>query len=82
MENKEEATDIFSRHCNEKGFNIATAMMELEARLKTAYAVIDELKEVIQGQAKWAEIVDTRLKKLEPTIQIVSEAEAKIILKS
>jgi len=80
VENKE-SNDIFARHCTEKGFNIAGAFIEMEARIKTMYAVIDELKEVAQGQAKWAEIVDTRLKKLEPTIQVFSEHEAKTILK-
>ena len=75
-----EGNDIFTRHCTEKGFNIAGAFVEMEARLKTAYTVIDELKEVIQGQAKWAETIDLRLKKLEPTIQVFGENEAKIIL--
>jgi hypothetical protein len=78
MENKE---DIFSRHSSEKGLNLAGVIIELEARIRTTYIVIDELKEVIAGQAKWAEIVDTRLKKLEPTIQIFSESEAKTLLK-
>ncbi len=79
MENKE-SNDIFARHCTEKGFNIAGAFIEMEARIKTMYTVIDEMKEVIQGQAKWAEITDERLKKLEPTITIYSENDVKNML--
>lgn len=79
MEQKED--NLYTRHLTEKGFNIAGQSLELEARIKTLYAVIDELKAVIQGQASWAETVDLRLQKLEPNIQVFSEGEAKIILK-
>ena len=77
----EKGNDIFSRHSSEKGLNLAGVIIELEARLKTAYIVIDEMKEVIQGQAKWAETIELRVKKLEPTIQIFSEHEATNLLK-
>lgn len=77
----EKGNDIFLRHSSEKGLNLAGVIIELEARLKTAYVVIDEMKEVIQGQAKWAETIELRVKKLEPTIQIFSEHEATNLLK-
>jgi len=80
VENRED-NNLYTRHHTEKGFNVAGMCLELDARIKTLYATIDELKAVIQGQAAWAESVDLRLKKLEPTIQVFSEGEAKIILK-
>lgn len=80
MEDKLEGTDMYSRHISEKGFNVHGMCKELEARIKTLYSVIDEMKEVIQGQAKWAEQMELRVKKLEPTIQIYSENDVKIML--
>lgn len=80
MEDKIEPKDLYARHITEKGFNIAGMCLELEARLKTAYVVIDELKAAIQGQAKWAEEMEIRLKKLEPTIQVFSENDVKTML--
>jgi len=74
-------SNLYTRHLTDKGFNVAGMALEIDARIKTLYSVIDDLKAVIQGQAAWAEQVDIRLKKLEPTIQVFSENDAKIILK-
>lgn len=76
----EQDNNLFTRHNTDKGFNVAGMCLELDARIKTLYATIDELKAVIQGQAAWSEATDIRLKKLEPTIQVFSEGEAKIML--
>lgn len=78
MENKE--NDIFARYCTEKGFNIAGAFIEMEARLKTMYTVIDEMKAVIQGQAAWSKETDERLQKISPKIEIFSENDVKTML--
>lgn len=78
---EEQDNNIFYRHNTDRGLNIAGALIELEARLKTAYVVIDEMKMVLAGQAEWARMTDLRLKKLEPAIQVFGEEEAKIILK-
>lgn len=78
MENKK---TIIGRHTEEGKFMIGNALLELEARIKTCYSVIDELKEALQGYASWASKVDERLQKLDPKIEIISEYEAKQILK-
>lgn len=78
IENKQ---TILDRHTVDGKFMIGNALLEIDARIKTMYGVIDELKEVLQGFAAWAEKTDERLQKISPKIDIISEHEAKQILK-
>ena len=72
---------ILERHSVDGKFLIGNALLELDARIKTIYGVIDEVKEVLTGYSAWAEKTDERLQKIDPKIEIISEHEAKQILK-
>lgn len=65
--------DIISRNTKEvepgvKKLDLVNCLLELEARIKNCYSVIDEIKEVLQGQAKWSQETDERLQRLDPKI--------------
>lgn len=65
--------NIIERHTHtlEDGrsmFKIADALLEMEARDTTRATIINEVKEVLAGFAKWAEETDARLQKLDPKI--------------
>lgn len=84
IENKKQS--IIERHTLEvepgvKKLDLVNVLLELDARIKTIYSVIDEIKEVLQGQAAWSQKVDERLQKIDPKIEIISEYDAKQILK-
>jgi hypothetical protein len=64
-----------------KKLDLVNVLLELDARIKTIYSVIDEIKEVLQGQAAWSQNMDTWKQKMDPKIEIISEHEAKRILK-
>jgi hypothetical protein len=77
---------IIERHTIEvsegiKKLDLINLLLELEARQKGVNVILEEVKEVLAGQAKWAETIELRVKKLEPTIQIFSEHEATNLLK-
>ena len=83
---KESKETIIDRHTIEveegvKKLDLVNALLELDARIKTVYCVIDEIKEVLQGQAVWSEQVDERLQKIDPKIEIISPDQARNILK-
>ena len=83
---KENKETIIERHTIEaepgiKKLDLVNALLELDARIKTIYSVIDEIKEVLQGQAAWSQKTDERLQKLDPKIEIVSPDQARNILK-
>lgn len=84
IENKKQS--VVERHTLEvepgvKKLDLVNVLLELDARIKTIYSVIDEIKEVLQGQAAWSQKVDERLQKIDPKIEIISEYDAKQILK-
>lgn len=56
-------------------FNIFGALSELDARIKNYYTVLDEIKEVLTGYAKWAEETDIRLQKVDPKILLSGDKE-------
>lgn len=68
---------ILERHTSEgpdgkKIINIVNIILELDARIKTTYQVIDEVKEIIQGYGAWSKEVEDRLDELKPKIKIAS----------
>ncbi len=79
---KEESKLFTEQFITEEGFKLWECLNMIDARIKTVYGVIDEIKEVLQGQAAWSKEVDERLQKIDPKIEIVSEFEAKQILKT
>lgn len=61
--------NIIERNTESDGsFKLGQALLELDARIKTVYSVIDEIKEVLQGQAKWSQETDERLQRIDPKI--------------
>lgn len=69
----EERKNIIERHTHtlEDGrsmFKIADALLEMEARDTSKTTILNEIKEVLAGFAKWAEETDTRLQKVDPKI--------------
>jgi len=48
IENKQ---TILERHTEDGKFLIGNALLEIDARIKTVYGGVDEVKEVWQGQA-------------------------------
>ena len=87
MNNEEQASDFIAKHAHEVGgkkqINMVTAVIELYARLKTAQMQIAELQEGMGAMASVFEDYDKRVTKLEggKKIEVVTENEAKIILK-
>ncbi len=73
-------TNILERHQTEGKIVVGSALLELEARLKTAYLIIDTLKEGMAAYAEYMEKLDLRLEKLEPKGLIGAEEASKIIL--
>lgn len=70
---EENKKSIIERHTIEvepgvKKLDLVSVILELDARIKTTYSVIDEIKEVIQGQAAWAKETDERLQRIDPKI--------------
>lgn len=49
-------------------FKIADAIMELDARIKTYYKALDEVKEVLAGFAAWSEQINNRMNRIDPKI--------------
>lgn len=83
---EEDKRTIIERHTVEtepgiRKLDLVNILLELDARQKNVIALINELREVISGQAAWSKEVDERLQKLDPKIEIVSEYEANKILK-
>lgn len=56
-------------------------IMNLEARFKGHSLMLEEIKEVMHGMAQWSSEVETRLQKVDPKIEVISEFEGKKILK-
>lgn len=65
---EEPKKNIIERNTEDGAFKLGQALLELDARIKTVYSVIDEIKEVLQGQAKWSQETDERLQRLDPKI--------------
>ena len=65
---EEPKKNIIERNTEDVAFKLGQALLELDARIKTVYSVIDEIKEVLQGQAKWSQETDERLQRLDPKI--------------
>ena len=82
MENSsEKPTTFLERHQSDGKVVVVSALLELDARMKNIQMMIEELREGMAGFVHCMDHFDDRLKKLEPTIQIFSEGEAKNILK-
>lgn len=69
-------------------FDIVKAVLEieeriinLEARFKGHALMLEEMKEVMHGMAQWSSEVETRLQKVDPKIEIVTEHQAKQMFK-
>lgn len=75
------ASDFIERNSTEGKIHVQSALLELWARQQNILALIEEIKEGMGGCAHYMEKMDDRIKKLEPTIQIFSEGEAKDFLK-
>lgn len=73
-------TNILERHQTEGKIVVGSALLELEARLKNAYLLIDELREGMAGYAAYMEKMDERLKALEPVGLISAEEASKVNL--
>lgn len=58
-----------------KKLDLVNVLLELDARIKTIYSVIDEVKEVLQGQASWSKEVDERLQRIDPKIILSTDKE-------
>lgn len=83
MENKKDkASDFLDRNSVDGKIHVQAALLELWARNRTALDILEEIKEALGGLAKYMEEMEERISKLEPTIKIVSETEAKHILKN
>lgn len=72
--------NIIERHTHtlEDGrsmFKIADAFLELEARYKNIHFILDEIKEVLQGQAAWSKATDERLQRIDPKIILPGDDE-------
>lgn len=81
MGNKDKASDFLERNSSDGRIHVQSALLELWARQQNMMTVLEEIKEALGGCAKYMENLEERVIKLEPTIKIVSEAEAKNILK-
>ncbi len=75
-------SNILERHQTEGKIVVGSALLELEARLKNAYLIIDTLKEGMAGYAAYMEKLEERIQKLEPKGLIGAEEASKIILGS
>lgn len=81
MENKNTASAFLERNSSDGRIHVQSALLELWARQQNIFELINEMKEGLGGYAHYMEKMDERIKKLEPTIQIFSEGEAKDFLK-
>lgn len=79
MANK--ASEFLERNSVDGKIHVQAALLELWARQENINRHIEEIKEGLAGYAGFMELIDERLKKLEPTIQVFSEREAKDFLK-
>ena len=70
---------IIERHTHEiEGrhvFKIADALLELDARYKNIHSILNEIKEVLAGQAAWSKETDERLQRLDPKIILKGDKE-------
>lgn len=78
---KSKASEFLERNSVDSKIHVQAALLELWARQENIMELINEFKEGMAGYAGYMEHLDERLKKLEPTIQIFSEGEAKDLLK-
>jgi hypothetical protein len=67
--------NIIERNTEDGAFKLGQALLELDARIKTVYSVIDEIKEVLQGQAAWSNKTDKRLDRIDPQIILPGDDE-------
>lgn len=74
---KSKASEFLERNSSEGRIHVQAALLELWARQQNIITLIEEIKEGLAGCAVYMEKMDERIKKLEPTIQIFSEGEAK-----
>ncbi len=77
----EKEKNLVEKYTTEEGFRLWDCILELEARQKNGYVLMEEIKEVLTGFSEWARKVDERLQKLDPKIEVISELEGKKILK-
>ena len=69
----EDKKTLIERHIMENGnFDLVGALNEIDARIKSTYMVIDEVKELIQGYGVWSKEVTERLDELKPKIKIAT----------
>lgn len=71
------ASEFLERNSVEGKIHVQAALLELWARQENIFELINEIKEGLAGYAGYMEHLDGRIKKLEPTIEIFSEGEAK-----
>lgn len=69
----EENKNILDRHTVEvepgiKKLDLVNLLLELDARVKNAILITNELKEVLAGQAAWSKEIDERLQRIDPKI--------------
>ena len=89
MDNKEEkASDFLHAYTvineeQKKVINMVPAMNELYSRIKSCASEVRKLQEAIGDLCQWGEMIEKRISELEgkKTIEVVSEAQSKIILK-
>lgn len=74
------AQEFLERNQHDGRIVVQSALIELWARQQSALNEIELIKQALAGYADYMEKMDERLMKLEPTIKVVSEAEAKKIL--
>jgi len=75
------ASEFLERNSSEGKIHVQAALLELWARQQNIIEMLEEIREGIGGYAVYMEKMDERIKKLEPSIQIFSEGEAKDFLK-
>lgn len=81
MENKSnKASDFLERNSVGGKIHVQAALIELWARQQNILDVLNSIKEGLAGYAEYMEKMDDRITKLEPTIQIFSQDQAKDLL--
>ena len=75
------ASEFLERNQHEGRIVVQSALLELWARQQSALNELELIKQTLSGYADYMEKMDERLMKLEPTIKVISEQEAKSILK-
>lgn len=67
--------NIVEKYSSEEGFRLWDCLLEIEARQKNLYLLMEEVKEVLTGQAQWSSEVDIRLQRIDPKLILPSDKE-------